>query len=214
MNSWQPKPKHILIGLCIAVALWLCAWIFPLIFIKDYQTRGQFGDMFGAANSLFSGLAMVGVVYAVFLQTKEIEAQRQEQQANEQFRRAQLDALNLNVQTLNNQLHLAKAASAPAIQWRAMLSTVLGGSRYDFINRGGRMIITKVRILNDPSAGIGKFSFSTAFIPTDEKGWVEFVDSKGPRPLNAVFELHYNATYGPEMRKYQIINGKKPIEVA
>lgn len=40
--------------------------------------RGLFGDMFGAINSLFSGLAFVGIIYTIFLQQKELELQRKE----------------------------------------------------------------------------------------------------------------------------------------
>lgn len=40
--------------------------------------RGTFGDMFGAVNALFSGLAFCGVIYAIFLQRKELELQREE----------------------------------------------------------------------------------------------------------------------------------------
>jgi hypothetical protein len=44
----------------------------------DWVTRGQFGDMFGAVNTLFSGLAFAGLIYAIFLQRKELELQRDE----------------------------------------------------------------------------------------------------------------------------------------
>lgn len=44
----------------------------------DWQHRGTFGDMFGAVNTLFSGLAFAGVIYAIFLQSQELELQRKE----------------------------------------------------------------------------------------------------------------------------------------
>ncbi len=44
----------------------------------DWSTRGTFGDMFGAVNALFSGLAFAGVIYALFLQRRELELQRRE----------------------------------------------------------------------------------------------------------------------------------------
>jgi hypothetical protein len=40
--------------------------------------RGTFGDMFGAVNALFSGLAFVGVIYAIMLQREELKLQRQD----------------------------------------------------------------------------------------------------------------------------------------
>ena len=33
--------------------------------MPDWQGRGQFGDMFGATNALFSGLALAGVIFAL-----------------------------------------------------------------------------------------------------------------------------------------------------
>jgi hypothetical protein len=39
---------------------------------------GTYGDMFGALNCLFSGTAMIGVVYAVILQRRELHHQQEE----------------------------------------------------------------------------------------------------------------------------------------
>jgi hypothetical protein len=47
----------------------------------SWATRGQFGDMFGAANALFSGLALAGVVIAILLQKHELKLQRIELKA-------------------------------------------------------------------------------------------------------------------------------------
>jgi hypothetical protein len=49
------------------------AWI-----VKDPENRGQFGDMFGAVNALFTGLALLGAMYAIRLQTEELALQREE----------------------------------------------------------------------------------------------------------------------------------------
>lgn len=46
----------------------------------DWTTRGQFGDMFGIVNSLFSGLAFSGLIYTIFLQQQELSLQREELQ--------------------------------------------------------------------------------------------------------------------------------------
>lgn len=44
----------------------------------DWPTRGQFGDVFGSVNALFSGLAFAGFIYTVFLQREELALQRNE----------------------------------------------------------------------------------------------------------------------------------------
>lgn len=40
--------------------------------------RGTFGDMFGFANALFSGVVFIGVTYAIFLQREEIRIARED----------------------------------------------------------------------------------------------------------------------------------------
>jgi len=46
---------------------------------KDlWSIRGQMGDMFGAVNSLFSALALAGLIYTVCLQRKELQLQRRD----------------------------------------------------------------------------------------------------------------------------------------
>jgi len=45
---------------------------------SDMATRGQFGDMFGGLNAFFSGLAFLGVIYAIILQREELSLQRKE----------------------------------------------------------------------------------------------------------------------------------------
>lgn len=44
---------------------------------QDHAIAGQFGDMFGTVNSLFAGLALIGVTYGLYLQ---IELKRREKQ--------------------------------------------------------------------------------------------------------------------------------------
>ncbi len=46
--------------------------------LPGWTESGQFGDMFGGLNALFSGLAFLGVIYAIFLQKEELGLQRKE----------------------------------------------------------------------------------------------------------------------------------------
>ncbi|MFZ2306830.1 MAG: hypothetical protein WAW73_20340 [Rhodoferax sp.] len=43
-----------------------------------WTERGQFGDMFGAVNALFSGMAFAGLLYTIVLQQKQLSMQREE----------------------------------------------------------------------------------------------------------------------------------------
>lgn len=74
-NMW---PLALLMGAVFLV------WLFSGYYLKDFPQRGTFGDMFGAINALFSGLAFAGVIYAIFLQRKELELQRKELESTRQ----------------------------------------------------------------------------------------------------------------------------------
>lgn len=76
------KKKNNIIGLYILFGIILIAWITSMFVIKwkfsNWTIRGTFGDSFGAINSLFSGLALGGIIYTIFLQKKELSLQRKE----------------------------------------------------------------------------------------------------------------------------------------
>jgi hypothetical protein len=65
----------------IVIVLWLSTpllvWLAKSTWPVD-ANDGQFGDLFGSVNALFSGLAFAGVVVAILLQLRELELQRNE----------------------------------------------------------------------------------------------------------------------------------------
>jgi hypothetical protein len=57
---------------CVIVALWMATPFFVRqLYPEDVATRGQFGDIFGSVNALFSGLALAGVIVAILLQRED-----------------------------------------------------------------------------------------------------------------------------------------------
>jgi hypothetical protein len=79
--------KSIVILILSVIVLWVMtplifSWIYPVtqeLTIKDVMAiRGQAGDIYGSVNALFSGLAFVGVVVAIALQSQELALQRKE----------------------------------------------------------------------------------------------------------------------------------------
>lgn len=67
----------------VVCALWGAAWFLITHFVPSnasapYSDRGQFGDMFGAVNALFAGLAFAGVICALVLQQRESKSQHEE----------------------------------------------------------------------------------------------------------------------------------------
>lgn len=68
------KFRYLLFAAAFVVIAWTATPFVVARFVStDGQTAGQFGDMFGATNALFSGLALIGVVAAILLQQQELK---------------------------------------------------------------------------------------------------------------------------------------------
>lgn len=69
----------ILVLLClVAGILWAANWFLLTKYVPDTAKQGQFGDMFGAVNALFTALAFAGLTYTVFLQRDQLALQQRE----------------------------------------------------------------------------------------------------------------------------------------
>jgi len=70
----------ILSSILLVVSLWSLSWflIVKSEILLVWSDRGTFGDMFGAVNSLFSGLAFAGIIIALIFQKQELTLQRKE----------------------------------------------------------------------------------------------------------------------------------------
>ncbi len=90
--------------IAIVLILWILSWVLITIYLEEWSNRGTFGDMFGAINSLFSGLAFAGLLYTIYLQSKELSLQRQELQETRQElegQKLQLEQQNENMKKQN-----------------------------------------------------------------------------------------------------------------
>lgn len=74
-------------AIIIILFLWITSWlvidyiIAPKTEIENLNLlseRGAFGDKFGFINSLFSGLALTGIIISIYFQQKELSLQRDE----------------------------------------------------------------------------------------------------------------------------------------
>lgn len=65
--------------------------------------RGKFGDSFGSLNVLFSGLAFLGVIWAILLQKRELELQRTSLELQQQTLELQKEELQKQRETLQKQ---------------------------------------------------------------------------------------------------------------
>lgn len=66
-------------SVAFCVFLWVACGVWVNAGSGDQKSdRGTFGDMFGAVNALFSGVALATLFYTVFLQRKELAETKQE----------------------------------------------------------------------------------------------------------------------------------------
>lgn len=68
----QNKKVFILISL-ICILLWLVSILVLAAFYGFPQSLSDAGEMFGGIGSLFSGLGLAGIIYALILQSKELD---------------------------------------------------------------------------------------------------------------------------------------------
>lgn len=77
-NDIETKKVMIIAQYAVISVIVVWALTFFLLFLPESEKRGQFGDMFGAVNALFSGLAFAGLIITLILQMKELGLQRDE----------------------------------------------------------------------------------------------------------------------------------------
>jgi hypothetical protein len=89
------------------LVLWLLVGIVPFMFSGDLHAAAEFASAFGFVNALFAALAFGGVIWAIRLQTKELELQRLEiEETRDELRRS------ADAQTLSQQMHFLAALLA------------------------------------------------------------------------------------------------------
>jgi len=74
---WQTKQsKFLLIAIVSMTVLFLAYWLVLTRFFSEWSERGLFGDSFGAINALFSGAALIGVIFALLIQQQQLAEMR------------------------------------------------------------------------------------------------------------------------------------------
>ncbi|WP_370155996.1 putative phage abortive infection protein [Ferrovibrio sp.] len=87
-----------------AVAFVFFLWGMNLYVLHDAKDRGTFGDMFGAVNAIFSGLAFAGVSYAIYIQRQEIKLARTEIRQTKKILERQQEQLSLQNEETRKQI--------------------------------------------------------------------------------------------------------------
>jgi hypothetical protein len=62
----------------LVIVIWVSSTLLIVFGLDNWTDRGTFGDLFGAVNALFSGLAFAGLIYTIVLQKQDLVLQRKE----------------------------------------------------------------------------------------------------------------------------------------
>ncbi len=100
------------------VFAWVATFLLMRFGFSTWSDRGQFGDMFGALNVLFSGFAFAALYYTISLQQSQL--QRQEQQL--QLQREELKLQREEMAASREEL--ARQADAQASLTRATIAQI------------------------------------------------------------------------------------------
>lgn len=92
------------IGLFFLWALIVALWALSGHLIKGMTNPGEFGDMFGAVNALFTGLAFATLIYTAWMQREELALQREELAATRAELSGQREQMRLQSNTFAMQL--------------------------------------------------------------------------------------------------------------
>lgn len=139
IDAIERKPTRlwpVLVALIVAIALWLANLWYGLGL--GPSDRGLFGDMFGAVNALFSGMAFVGVIYAISMQRHEIAIAK----AEIRFTKTILDKQQEQL-TLQNQETIKKTFENTYFQLLRLLTDITNQIDLQKTNRSGNVVITK-----------------------------------------------------------------------
>lgn len=93
------KPHHIFAGLfCMVVLAWSCyPYILMWLFSPDatLEKLGPFGDLYGGLNTLFSGMALLGLGVNIYMQGVQIQKLEAKEDQNEKLLKAQVEAVSI-----------------------------------------------------------------------------------------------------------------------
>lgn len=96
--------KIVLAQIFVVVILFWFLFLAIILIFNDSEVTGQIGDSFGALNTLFSGFALIGVIAAIILQSKELRETRDEfKEQNETFRLQRFENTLFQMLSLHNE---------------------------------------------------------------------------------------------------------------
>jgi len=176
-----PNIKLVWIPAISIVIILSLNWHF--LYSQPAENRGTFGDMFGLSNALFSGLALLGLVYAILLQRHEVKIAKQELN----YTKTILDKQGTQL-TKQNELSEKQAFETTFFNLLSLFSQLT--ERMD-IDIGGKLSLTG-KLLSKPVTVTGKdvFPVFSAMI-WDEYG-SKVIDDADIESCIAPYEVFYS----------------------
>lgn len=111
MESSNSNRKLLAKMIFLVVVIWILSTLLILFGLDNWADRGTFGDLFGAVNALFSGLAFAGLIYTIVLQKQDLELQRNEIALNRKELKKTAKAQENSEKALIEQVDQMKVAS-------------------------------------------------------------------------------------------------------
>ncbi len=110
MMKRKKKKKQPLVSLFTLLSLVILIWLISTLLVwkmfSDWSKSGSFGDTFGAINSLFSGLALAGIIYTIYLQKTELGLQRKELKYTRKELKRSANAQEITTKLLTEQIRI------------------------------------------------------------------------------------------------------------
>lgn len=151
LNNEETKSQlwiWIIIAIVSVIAMWGLSWWGINKFIDEPTNQGTFGDMFGAVNALFSGLAFAGLIVTLLYQKEELKLQREElketrnelnaqklefQEQNKTMKRQRFENTFFNMLSLQQEIVTKLSYTWKHMQKTGKRNLVSGAYEYDLV---------------------------------------------------------------------------------
>lgn len=203
------KPLLIL-GVVTVIICFSFGWV-VIGCISDWEHRGQFGDMFGGLNAVFSGLAFAGVIYAILLQRRELAMQREEMRMSREELAAQNQLITAQLATMQESLKFETTKEDLSSEPFLRLGSGSGSANerhLEVVNLGGRITDIEIDTLK-PEQGIGVSVQPADVWDTKNTARIFIRGFAGKACPDCIFDMRYTDKLGRSCTKRFRIPGKE-----
>jgi hypothetical protein len=165
----------------IAIAVFIILAVLGLTYMmqnsNSFDERGTFGDMYGFANALFTGLSVVGLIVTILLQRKDLNVQKKE---------LDKQATTLYIQNFESTF----------FQMLNLFNSIIASNELNFPGKitRGRKVFKNIREWNDGE--LKRYAESSQFIENLIQQGIELESNNNAFYLNQEDLVNiYNLTY-------------------